>query len=151
MLTRADGAPKNCAVREHVAAAACKRVSVGVSGAVIHGTWPDGPSGNDGGQLSAAEALTVVTVAEPDLPGRLFAPVEAARRFHVLILPRGVVILQSPWQDAGMPYKQDPNVVPTTVRLPRQLLERIDEIAASERRSRNQMMILLLERATKPQ
>lgn len=50
-----------------------------------------------------------------------------------------------------MPYKQDPNVVPTTVRLPRQLLERIDEIAASERRSRNQMVILLLERATKPQ
>ena len=107
--------------------------------------------GPPGREWFASNPLVVVGGTEAASPGRESAPGEAARRFHALILPRGVVILQSPWQDAGMPYKQDPNVVPTTVRLPRQLLERIDEIAASERRSRNQMVILLLERATKPQ
>lgn len=46
-----------------------------------------------------------------------------------------------------MPYKQDPNVVATTIRLPRALLERVDEIANAERRSRNAMVIVLLEEA----
>jgi predicted transcriptional regulator len=46
-----------------------------------------------------------------------------------------------------MPYKQDPNVVATTIRLPRALLERIDEIAKAERRSRNATLIVLLESA----
>lgn len=46
-----------------------------------------------------------------------------------------------------MPYKPDPNVVATTIRMPRALLDRIDEIAKAERRSRNAMVIVLLEEA----
>ncbi len=46
-----------------------------------------------------------------------------------------------------MPYKDNPDVVATTIRLPRALLDRVDEIASAERRSRNAMVIVLLEEA----
>ena len=46
-----------------------------------------------------------------------------------------------------MEQSPDPEVVATTIRLPRTLLERVDEIAKADRRSRNATVILLLERA----